>query len=364
MNDDYLWDGSGEPDPEIQRLENVLGRFRHHPPAPEWPEPVSLRDRLRSGFILRHLAPVGATAFLVVVAVLMMRTPEFSRIARPGSVPRAATGPSAKIAPAGVEVARLSGLPKAGSEQVRETGRLREGEWLVTDASSRARISLDKVGQVQVDPNTRIRLVETRPGEHRLALERGTIHALIWAPPFQFFVETPSAVAVDLGCAYTLKVDNKGAGLLRATFGWVGFKFNGREAFIPAGAVCATRPGIGPGTPFFADAPRPFRAALEKVDFEFEGPEARALKLKLILSEARRRDALTLWHLVSRLEGSERKLVYDRLAALIPPPAGVTPEGVLRGDKQMLDLWWNQLGLGETSWWRRWEREWPPQTSR
>ena len=29
MHDNYLWDGSGQPDPEIQRLEHALGRFRH-----------------------------------------------------------------------------------------------------------------------------------------------------------------------------------------------------------------------------------------------------------------------------------------------------------------------------------------------
>ena len=31
MKDDYLWDGSGEPDPEIERLEKVLGRYRYQP---------------------------------------------------------------------------------------------------------------------------------------------------------------------------------------------------------------------------------------------------------------------------------------------------------------------------------------------
>ena len=31
MNDDYLWNGTGEPDPEIQKLESVLGRLRHDP---------------------------------------------------------------------------------------------------------------------------------------------------------------------------------------------------------------------------------------------------------------------------------------------------------------------------------------------
>ena len=29
MNDDYLWDGSGEPDPELQKLENTLAKLRH-----------------------------------------------------------------------------------------------------------------------------------------------------------------------------------------------------------------------------------------------------------------------------------------------------------------------------------------------
>ena len=37
MTDDYLWDGSGEPDPEVERLERLLGEFRSSRPAPELP---------------------------------------------------------------------------------------------------------------------------------------------------------------------------------------------------------------------------------------------------------------------------------------------------------------------------------------
>src|SRR5260370_24330123 len=29
MNAPYLWDGSGEPDPEVQRLESLLAQFSH-----------------------------------------------------------------------------------------------------------------------------------------------------------------------------------------------------------------------------------------------------------------------------------------------------------------------------------------------
>ena len=38
MNDDYLWDGSGEPDPEVQKLESALRGLRHNRPAPAFPE--------------------------------------------------------------------------------------------------------------------------------------------------------------------------------------------------------------------------------------------------------------------------------------------------------------------------------------
>jgi len=41
---DYLWDGSGEPDREIQRLETLLGRFKHDRPAPVF-LPPSRRDK-------------------------------------------------------------------------------------------------------------------------------------------------------------------------------------------------------------------------------------------------------------------------------------------------------------------------------
>jgi hypothetical protein len=43
MSDDYLWDRSGEPDPEIARLEKTLGRLRHQPETVKLPLPVQAR---------------------------------------------------------------------------------------------------------------------------------------------------------------------------------------------------------------------------------------------------------------------------------------------------------------------------------
>src|SRR6516164_5988587 len=117
----------------------------------------------------------------------------------------------------------------------------------------------------------------------------------------------------DLGCAYTLKVAPDGSGTLRTTLGWVGFHTNGRDSFIPAGAMCLTRPGLGPGTPFLEDSSEEFRLALHAVDFEELSPAGRQKALGVVLAEARRQDAFTLWHLLARVSDEERPTVYERM---------------------------------------------------
>jgi hypothetical protein len=66
--------------------------------------------------------------------------------------------------------------------------------------------------------------------------------------------------------------------------------------------------------------------------------------------------------LLARADFGERSRIYDRLARLIPPPRGVTREGVERADRAMLDAWWERLGLGDTDWWRMWKGPVPSKT--
>src|SRR4029453_19013707 len=136
------------------------------------------------------------------------------------------------------------------------------GEWIETNATSAARLRIGTIGTVDVAPNTRLQLLTARADEHRLNLARGSISAQILAPPRLFFVETPASTVVDLGCAYTMTVDEAGVGLLRVTSGWASLEWDGRESLVPAGASCPTRPGVGPGTPSFDDALEPLRQAL------------------------------------------------------------------------------------------------------
>ena len=75
-----------------------------------------------------------------------------------------------------------------------------------------------------------------------------------------------------------------GSGLVRVTHGWVGFEHAGRESFIPEQAVCATRPGIGPGTPQYEDAPSSYPDALAVLDFERPDDPRRGAAFETVLS--------------------------------------------------------------------------------
>lgn len=381
MNDNYLWDRSGPPDPEVQRLENLLGTLRHNRPAPEFAMPVRrFPSRLRQ--ILPRFAAVAAIVVLVVAATLLARIQLRQSWA----------------------VSRLAGAPQVGSRPIGAVDRLPVGDWLVTDSASRAMIDVGLIGEVEVKPNSRLRLVSAAITDHRLELRRGAIFARIWAPPRVFAVETPSASAVDLGCVYTLEVDDAGVGVLRVETGLVTLAQQGRESLVPAGAMCISRPRLGPGTPYFETASEKLKRAIEQLDPLLGAPsggvtggiaggvsggipggpvggmeggvpggvesgieggtegvkKVRAAALDTVLREARKEDALTLWHLLVRVSEDEKARVFDRMAQLVPPPAGVTREGILRGDPAMRDAWADRLGIGLMSWWRYfWQKPMP-----
>ncbi len=351
LTDDYLWDGSGTPDPEIMHLEKLLAEFRQvESPLVlplETPSAFSpLRGLLRPFPWLPRLA---AAAVIVLAFALSL----FLSL-RPSNPPDLG---------AGWDVSRLEGTPQIGSRAISDSpslNKLHVGQTLTTNSTSRASLTANDLGEIRVDPNSRVRLVQTDSNHKRIQLDVGTIHATIWAPPGQFVVDTPSAVAVDLGCAYTLQVAPDGSGTIRTTLGWVGFHLRGRDSFIPAGAMCLTRPALGPGTPYFEDASQAFRDALFTFDLEEQSAAVDFAALKTVLSEARPRDGLTLWHLLSRTAGPVRAQVYSRFSALVPPPPGVTRDGILALDPAMLDRYWNALNLGEISVWRYWEQSSDP----
>jgi hypothetical protein len=308
MNEDYLWDRSGPPDIETAQLERILGRLSYHPPKKK-----------------THWRIIAAAAILLVslAAGILLRRGDVT-----------------------------SWQLRVGNKQATA---VRKGQVIETGGTTSAALESQSIGEVHIEPGSKLRLVKAGQNEQQFALDHGTIHAFIWAPPTQFVVDTMAARTVDLGCQYTLAVAPDGSGTLTVTMGWVAFQSGRLESFIPAGAKCRTRPGYGPGTPYREDASKSFIDALNR--FDTKGDPA---ALSIVLQTARPADGLTLWHLLSRTQGSERAEVFDAFRQRIELPQTVTQQGILHGEAQALDAAWDALQLGDTSWWRMWKSRQAP----
>ncbi len=148
MNDNYLWDRSGKPDPEIQKLEEILGELRFEPRPLELPADAQV-GRKQSFF--RDFGPrlaIAATIAMLVVGLgvwfaaqrlrnmessLLVSTPETNAVTpdvTPAAAPTANDSQNAVAAkPAddqeGIEVQRQPRgnrqLPAGNAKRLRHT---------------------------------------------------------------------------------------------------------------------------------------------------------------------------------------------------------------------------------------------------
>jgi hypothetical protein len=320
-DDDTLWTKRGELPEDLARLEADLASL-DLPPEPDWDAvPVPVRVPVWR----RPVARAYAWATAAVLAVAAIAGQWLVRDAW--------------------HVEALAGSPSVGGLAIGQ--RLAMGSALACDESSKARLLVGGLGRVDLEPGSVLRRVPGGRGERRLALDHGTLHASISAPPRLFIVETKSGVATDLGCAYTLSVDREGQGRLAVTSGRVVLGRADRESFVPAGAWCPITPA-GAGLPRRDYASAAFLEALAMYD----QPNCAATVLDTVLERAEASDALTLWHLLPRVQGTNRERVARRIAALIEVPAEVAIERVLALEPAALDAWWAAIGMGPAVDWR------------
>jgi hypothetical protein len=298
MKDDYLFEGKGEVDPEVEALEAALRPLRYRERAQTIPAPLT-RTRVR----IKQWRSSRLVGALVLAATLLLGVGIWHA--------RHAAEHLALIDGPAFNVFRETGTPTIAGSAFADQGHLHEGMWLETNSESRAKIQVASIGAVTVAPGSRVQLVRTGPSEHRLSLTKGRIDAVVSAPPRLFVVDTPSATAVDLGCAYHLEVQGDGATRLVVDTGQVSLDGKGKEAWVPAGAECVTRKELGPGTPRWNDSPAAFRTALDAFDWG-QG------SLDIVLREADTAETLSLWHLLQRVPATEREKVAERIEALAP----------------------------------------------
>src|SRR5688572_15864294 len=228
MSDDYLWDRSGSTDPEVARLEKLLAPLAHDAPLDE----LRVRRKRRAPWFVVGVAIAAAAAVAIYFA--LPRSQPATQSACRGGEGFAFTGVGGSVSCGGTAVAH--GVLPVGGEL--ETG------------AHEASLTIADIGTAQLGKQTRVRLDRSDKQRHQLALDRGHLHAKVIAPPRLFAVTTKHTEVVDLGCEYTIDIDDTGAGSICVLTGIVelGTK-SGAVVVAPEGACAAIFAGQRPGLP-------------------------------------------------------------------------------------------------------------------
>lgn len=268
MSDDYLWDGSGPPDPTVQKLEQQLSPLSVIAP---------LRPRTSHWKAALAIAAALCVIWGALYAVRPLRPSEWK--------------------------------PTSG-------GGFSVGAKVITGPGKQLTLQSENTGRIILGPDSELHLPASNDRQ-QLSLTKGEMHAFIWAPPGNFVVDTPSSKTIDLGCQYTLTVAPDGSGFLTVESGWVALQTGAHESFIPAGASCHTSRKEGPSIPYYQDAPEAFQSAV--ADYSKNASDA---AVEAVLDRARPRDAFTLWHLLGRVNRDQEQRVSRRLCELKPATCG------------------------------------------
>lgn len=158
--------------------------------------------------------------------------------------------------------------------------------------------------------------------EGAVRLERGEIGVEWHGEPGGIRVETAAASVLDLGCAFTLRADERRTNL-HVEDGTILLKNEAGEAYVTAGSVSGAEVGQAPTLPVRTDASAAFVAG--------------------DLAAARPEDLFTLWNMLGRVPEGERAGVYAAMRRLAPSIPDVPSPEVLAGEERARGELWGSI---------------------
>lgn len=323
-DDDPLWSADSRGDAELARLQQLLGRYRHVAPAPHVVLPARRPAARRRQ---QWIAAVAATLCFALAAGGWLGW----RLSWSSDV----------------------GWPVASPQAQRE--RLQVGDRIATDRGERVRVDVARIGSLVLSPQTRVALLETRTGHHRITLETGHLRARIWAPPGWFGVHTGAAEVIDLGCEFDMWTSADGSGRAVVHSGWIMHSLGGRDTLVPAGHALRFD-ARGAGIPLRQDAEAQFAAAIAQLDTALAAGARAPSVEQAVAAQATETDMVTLLTLLTRYPMLADGPLYARTAQMLGVSAADAGHrrAWSQGNTQAIDAWWDRVPRPPKQWWLYW----------
>ena len=233
------------------------------------------------------------------------------------------------------KVTSLNGTPYISNEAMAKLDSIRDGEYIITNDTSRAELLIADIGKVIVEPNTKLMIVKGEDGKNRLSVIYGTIDADMKKVQNPVPVELPSALAMDDGGSYKLTVDESGDGLFYVRSGQVEVVSGSKQSVVPAGNLVMTKKDKGVGTPFNQNSSSVFKKALYNFDFG----NCDVSCVNTILNSADKNDAVSLVNLIQDVDNEYKDQVYTKVASFVSPPRPIPKDSIPFFDENEIEDW-------------------------
>ena len=237
----------------------------------------------------------------------------------------------------GWEVIQLSGQPKVDNSVMDKGDSFTSGGTIETDASSSVTVAIPEMGRLLIDNSS---LVSRTKNSNEIKVEKGQVRKFEGDASNVLTVLTPLAKFTELykGGAFRLHVDDNGSCKLIVESGWVIVNIKDFDSYVPKNFNCIITRGRY-AIPYPSESSQQLIVLLEN----FSGINDPSFGT--ILSLATKKEALSLWHLLQLVSSENRSFGFDKLNELIPVPVGVTKEGILALNKNMLLDWRQEIEL-------------------
>jgi hypothetical protein len=223
--------------------------------------------------------------------------------------------------------------------QIRASERWEENESLVTEDDSKAVVYVPNTGRIEVDANSFLILNKAKDKGNRIKLIKGSIRIINNNLLPYLAIEIDNSVIHNRGGTIAITIDDNSITFVKVEYGYLEIEESGRVFFVDEGYTCEIRPNSHSGTPHRIDAPEELKEEIRNLDYEFGGDSS----VQKIISLAAESDMLTLLALIPRSSESLRTVIFNKISAYYPPPAGVTLEGIVKLDPEMIEKWWFEI---------------------
>lgn len=219
------------------------------------------------------------------------------------------------------------------------TGTISESESLLSSDSSKTEILIPRIGSIVVYQNSIIILKKAKDGDNRITLEKGLVKIKNVSEEPDFGVDLKNSSVIDKGGEFTILVDEFGNAKISINLGFTEIINNNESYLLSEKYVCDIINGNKPGTPYRSDAPDTLIKEIKKFDYNNGGDNS----INNIITTAQKPDMLTLLAIIPRASQTKRETLFQTIANHFPPPENVTRMDILKADKKMLHIWWEEI---------------------